>query len=93
MIKSSCANFGVKRQVFLSILILVQECQFWAKKNIVILGEMLTFYHIVYTNTESNYLFLCPTPGFSYQRVLTKGCSSSSTLNYLEEGFGTLFIY
>ena len=36
------ANFEAKWQVFLSISILVQKCQFCAKK-IEILGEMLTF--------------------------------------------------
>ena len=37
-----CANFEAKWHVFLSISILVQKCQFCAKKN-EILGEMLTF--------------------------------------------------
>ena len=42
LIKQCRANFEAKWQVFLSISILVQKCQFCAKK-IEILGEMLTF--------------------------------------------------
>ena len=38
-----CANFEAKWHVFLSISILVQKCQFCAKKKNEILGEMLTF--------------------------------------------------
>ena len=42
VIKWCHANFEAKWQVFLSISILVQKCQFCAKR-IEILGEMLTF--------------------------------------------------
>ena len=34
VIKSCCANFGVKWRVFFSTSILVQKCQFWNKKKL-----------------------------------------------------------
>ena len=55
VIKSCCANFGVKWRVLFSTAIFVQKCQFWEKKKLNFVRNV-DFFKQVSTTTESEHL-------------------------------------